>query len=189
MQERLKLAGTTAAGEGVVAEMKRLEEFLWSRMDVIYYPSELETRHVSDRMPDKQVRTLPVFGFEDFAGEDEPQLAERADILFVAGFGHEPNEDAACWFASEVLPLVRMKFPDVRLWLVGSNPTERVKALHTNERVVVTGYVSEAELATRYQRARVAIAPLRYGAGVKGKTVEAMRFGSPSSRLRSACRA
>jgi GT2 family glycosyltransferase/SAM-dependent methyltransferase/glycosyltransferase involved in cell wall biosynthesis len=179
MQERLKLAGTTAAGEGVVAEMKRLEEFLWSRMDVIYYPSELETRHVSDRMPDKQVRTLPVFGFEDFAGEDEPQLAERADILFVAGFGHEPNEDAACWFASEVLPLVRMKFPDVRLWLVGSNPTERVKALHTNERVVVTGYVSEAELATRYQRARVAIAPLRYGAGVKGKTVEAMRFGVP----------
>jgi glycosyltransferase involved in cell wall biosynthesis len=97
----------------------------------------------------------------------------------VAGFGHEPNEDAACWFASDILPLVQAQCPDVCLWLVGSNPGERVRALQTDRSVVVTGYVSDAELARYYGRARVAIAPLRYGAGVKGKAVEAMRFGVP----------
>jgi glycosyltransferase involved in cell wall biosynthesis len=179
LRERIKLNGTTTACETEASAMQRQEEFLWAQMDVIFYPSASETAYVSGLMPGKRVRTLPVFGFDDFAGEQEPRLADRAGLLFVAGFGHEPNEDAARWFASEVLPLVRTRFPDICLSLVGSNPTARVKALHEDGRIIVTGWVSEADLASYYARARVAIAPLRYGAGMKGKAVEAMRFGVP----------
>jgi glycosyltransferase involved in cell wall biosynthesis len=66
----------------------------------------------------------------------------------------------------------------VHLYLVGSNPTDAVKAL-SGEDVTVTGFVSDEELEHRYARARVAVAPLRFGGGMKGKVIEAMRHGLP----------
>jgi len=62
--------------------------------------------------------------------------------------------------------------------LVGSNPPGRIREV-ADERITVTGYISEEELAAYYRRSRVAVAPLRFGAGLKGKVIEAMRFGIP----------
>lgn len=179
MREQMKLTGATARAEADAASMQELEERVWSAVDVIYYPAQTETDHILRRHSGLAVRTLPVFGFRDFASPEEPKLGERADVLFVAGFGHPPNEDAACWFVANVLPLVRQGVPGARLWLVGSNPTDKVKSLATEGSIRVTGYVTDAQLAGHYARARVAIAPLRFGAGMKGKVVEAMRFGVP----------
>jgi glycosyltransferase involved in cell wall biosynthesis len=99
-------------------------------------------------------------------------------VLFVAGFAHPPNADAACWLVERIMPSVWKRASDVHLYLVGSNPPPQVMAL-AGPRVTVTGFVPDEELARRYAQARVAVAPLRYGAGVKGKVVEAMRFGLP----------
>ena len=76
------------------------------------------------------------------------------------------------------MPQVWARHPGVKLSLVGSNPTDAVRAL-AGEHVEVTGFVSDEELARRYGVARVAIVPLRFGAGVKGKVVEAMQQGLP----------
>lgn len=161
---------------------ERLEKQHWRDVDGVFYPSSLETEEVArflagERRAGRAV-TLPVYAFDAFSDNAADNLAERADILFVAGFGHPPNVTAAQWLVREVLPLVRARFPGVRLSLVGSNPTPEVRALAC-EHVNVTGFVSDAELAERYARARVATAPLLFGGGMKGKVVEAMRFGIP----------
>ena len=98
--------------------------------------------------------------------------------MFVAGFGHPPNEDAAGWFVAEVLPLVVARVPAARLTIVGSHPSGRVRAL-AGPNVAITGAVSAAELQRYYASARVAAVPLRVGAGVKLKVVEALAEGVP----------
>jgi glycosyltransferase involved in cell wall biosynthesis len=104
--------------------------------------------------------------------------AAAAGILFVAGFAHPPNVDAAQWFVGEVLPRVRAHFPGVPLTLVGSHPARSVQAL-AGDGVTVTGFVTDEQLDRHYAAARVAICPLRFGAGVKLKVVEAMHHGVP----------
>jgi glycosyltransferase involved in cell wall biosynthesis len=99
-------------------------------------------------------------------------------ILFVAGFAHPPNVDAAVWLVNEIMPLVRRDVPDASLRLVGSNPTAFVKNLASHF-TQVTGYVPSGELAAMYSDARVSVVPLRFGAGVKLKAVEALHEGLP----------
>ena len=74
--------------------------------------------------------------------------------------------------------MIRAQVPRVKLSLIGSNPTDGVRAL-AGAGVAVTGFVTEASLAAFYRTARVAVVPLRFGAGVKLKVVEAMRMGVP----------
>ena len=97
-------------------------------------------------------------------------------IIFVGGFGHPPNVDAAAWLVREIMPLVWAQAPDVRLLLVGSAPPPEVQAL-AGPRVEVTGFVPD--IAPLYARSRMSVSPLRYGAGVKGKIVASLQAGVP----------
>ena len=97
---------------------------------------------------------------------------------FVAGFNHPPNVDGLLWFVDEVMPLVWQQCPDLCLHVVGSNATTAVTAL-ASERILIHGYLSDAELARRYTSARMVAVPLRFGAGVKGKVLEALQHGLP----------
>jgi len=160
-----------------VEAMRELEESLWRRADVVYYPSYLETDEVSRRCPSVTARTLPAYFFEPLAA-DPPGPENRAGILFVAGFAHPPNVDAARWLVQEIMPIVRAYVPGVHLWLAGSNPTQEVRSLQS-QHVTVTGYVTDAELEGLYRTCRVAVVPLRFGAGVKHKVLEAMHQGLP----------
>ena len=96
----------------------------------------------------------------------------------VAGFAHQPNEDGIVWFVNNVWSHILAEVPDVRLYIIGSNPTTIVQNL-SSENIIVTGYVSENLLNNYYLKCRVSIAPLRFGSGVKGKVVEAMRHALP----------
>jgi len=179
MRRQSAVEGTNADLGPTATKFEELETKVWSSVDVIYYASEDETELVRTRCPGSRARTLPVFGFGEFASPGEPALEQRRDLLFVAGFGHAPNEDAAVWFVQQVLPRIRASVPSIRLWLVGSNPTGAVWALSRVPGVLVTGYVSDEQLAAHYSRTRLVVAPMRYGAGIKGKVVEAMRYGVP----------
>lgn len=97
--------------------------------------------------------------------------------MFVGGFGHPPNEDAVLWFVDEVLPLIRKRC-DMPFYVIGANPTEQVKKLAGNG-VIIKGFVTDAELEEMYNTCRMAVIPLRYGAGVKGKVIEALYYGIP----------
>jgi glycosyltransferase involved in cell wall biosynthesis len=99
-------------------------------------------------------------------------------VIFVAGFGHPPNVDAATWLVKEIMPRVWSVAPQMKLALIGSNPTEDVKRL-AGDRVDVTGFVSDEVLKEYYRSACIALVPLRIGAGVKSKVVEAFANGVP----------
>lgn len=159
------------------SNMRDQEVNVWRSVDVVLYPSEEEAREVLRLCPDVNAMAVSPYAFPPNAA-DGPTPDGRAGIIFVAGFAHGPNVDAAVWFCNEVYPLIRRHVPDVKLSLVGSNPTAQVEALAT-ETIEVTGYVSDRELVDRYSAARLAVAPLHYGAGVKLKVVEALQQGVP----------
>lgn len=107
-------------------------------------------------------------------------FADRCDIAFVAGWAGgaaSPNGDALAWFVREVLPLVRQRLPDARLRVTGGNVPDELRA-YESAAVTFTGFVDD--LYSLYGGVRVAIAPTRYGAGVKIKTVEALQYGVPA---------
>jgi len=150
---------------------------IWSEADCVYYPSHTETEEVLRMVPAANAKTLPPYFFAPV--RHAPLSArEQHHILFVAGFAHPPNIDAALWFVEHVWPSVRNAAPQARLSLVGSNPSEEIRKL-ANDQIEVTGYVSDERLASFYASARVAVVPLRYGAGVKSKVVEALHHGVP----------
>lgn len=106
-----------------------------------------------------------------------PPLVRGTDLLFVGSFLHPPNADGITWFVKEVLPLVSHEVPSVRLIIVGSGPSEDVRALGGDANVEFVGYVRDT--GTYLDRAAVSVAPLRFGAGMKGKVTEAMAAGLP----------
>jgi GT2 family glycosyltransferase len=102
----------------------------------------------------------------------------RRDILFIGGFEHPPNLDAMEFFIGAVLPLITARRPDIRLLVVGSKPPARLRELAAaNANVEVRGYV--ADIAPLFREIRLTVAPLRYGAGVKGKINTSMAWGVP----------
>ena len=179
-QRRVQPGNTQLAAEE--ARMRALEESAWAQSDVIYYLSHEEVDVVAARLAASggkaQVRRAQPYFYDIAPDAQADDLARRRGLLFVAGFAHAPNVDAAVWFCAEVLPLVRAELPDIELWLVGSNPTPAVQAL-AGPGVHVTGQVSDGELKSHYAAARVAVAPMRFGAGVKNKVVEAFARGCP----------
>lgn len=159
-------------------ESRAVEESLWRAVDVVYYPSHTETATVRQCVPDVVAHTLPLFYFDEQPAAVPLQQRRRHELLFVAGFGHPPNVDAALWLANEVFPHLVARLPDARLVLVGSNPVASVLAL-AGPAITVTGHVTDAQLEDHYRSAGVAVVPLRFGAGVKGKVLEALHHGLP----------
>lgn len=156
--------------------MKSRERRIWLHSDLSLYPSAEEVAEAAALEPAASLEAVPPYAFDRFA--EERAAPANAEILFVAGFGHPPNADAAKWFVSNVMPTLRAAVPAVHLSIVGSSPTEAVKAL-ASEAVSIHPDVTDAELLAFYSRARVAVVPLRWGAGVKLKVVEALREGVP----------
>lgn len=156
--------------------MEARERAIWRGVDAVLYPSADEAAAVRALEPGVDARAVTPYAYATF-GSGTP-LAQRSDILFVAGFAHPPNVDAARWLLEAIMPRVWATHPQARLALVGANPTADVLAL-AGDRVEVTGFVSDEALTRRYRHARVAVVPLRYGAGVKSKVVEALQQGLP----------
>lgn len=157
--------------------IRKVEHSLWRQADAVYYPSCLETETVRGEVPGVQAFTMPLYFFDEAQPVAQPQA--RQGILFVAGFDRAPNVDAAKWLVHEIMPKVRAAASGKpNLWLVGSNPTDEVRQLASDD-VQVTGYVTDAQLQAFYRSSRVAVVPLRMGAGMKGKVIEALHHGLP----------
>ena len=172
---------TNMSAQNSLRLFENLEPQLWKQVDVVYYPSSIETQMVADYLKQQHsetlVRTVPVYAFQSFP-EVPRDLTKRSGLIFVASFTHTPNSDAALWLKREILPLILKALPDTHVLLIGANPGHEVRAL-ADANLSVTGYVTDQQLEQHYQDARVAVAPLRFGGGMKGKVVESLRFGLP----------
>lgn len=154
-------------------ETRRAELEAYRSADAVIVVSDEDGAHLRDHLPGKRILTIPnVYDPVDAV----PGFGERKDLLFVGFFQHKPNLDAVRWLHAEILPRLREAVPGARIHVVGSNPPREVSAMACAD-FIVHGFVRD--LAPMLREARVSIAPLRYGAGMKGKVVEALAWGLP----------
>lgn len=165
-----------AGDEGLraTALKTRAQEFaMIAACDATLVVSPVEQKTLADEMPDAVVEIVSNIHTTRGGGK---AFAEREGLLFVGGFRHPPNVDAVKWFVAEVWPLVRQKLPTIEFCVVGSNMPPEIAGLQA-EGVRILGFVDSVK--PLLDDARVSVAPLRYGAGVKGKINEAMACGLP----------
>ncbi|MBL8256196.1 MAG: glycosyltransferase [Pseudoxanthomonas mexicana] len=163
------------AGLRRAAEQTRARELaLVQRADITLVVSPVERDMLSTWLPGARVEVLA--NLHALADGGLP-FAQRRDLVFVGGFRHPPNVDAVLWFGREVFPLIRARQPDLRFHCIGMGPPAEVLALQAHPGIVVHGHVPD--LGPYMDGVRVAIASLRFGAGVKGKINLSMAHGQP----------
>ena len=101
---------------------------------------------------------------------------ERADLLFIGGFDHKPNVDAVMYLYDEIMPLLWKSMPHITISIIGSNPPEAILNLNSNHFKII-GFVKD--VAPYFLNSKIFVAPLRYGAGIKGKIGQSLEFGLP----------
>lgn len=158
---------------------KSVEFSLMHKADISYYPSEVECEAIHEIDPEIRVKAITAYVWDSFPDDIPDDFEKREGVLFVGGFAHPPNADAVLWFAKEIMPKIRAQ-QKINCYIVGSHEPDEIKALHSPENgMFVKGFVTEEELAALYRSVRTVIVPLRYGAGVKGKVIEALYYGMP----------
>lgn len=168
-----EVAGDTALARA--AERTRaLELGVIAQCDATLVVSEVEHALLREDAPSARVEILS--NLHRIAGPGKP-FAERHDLVFVGGFRHPPNVDAVRWFVREAFPRIREQLPDVQFHCIGSHTPPEIQALATVPGVIVHGHV--ADIDPHMDGGRIALAPLRYGAGVKGKVNLSMAHGQP----------
>ena len=158
-------------------EWKEQELSLMRKADVAAYPSPAEVEEIHKLDPNIHAVSIPAYIF-DGADKTEYELKARKDLFFVGGFSHRPNVDAVKWFVNDILPLVHRTDPTIRVHIAGSNMPQDLAGL-ASDQVLIDGFLTDEQLEQFYHTARLSIVPLRYGAGIKGKIVESMRYGLP----------
>jgi len=152
---------------------KATELALARASDQVWVVSEYEAGLLRAEEPGLRVAVIPnVHAVRDAV----PPLAGRRDLLFIGGFRHPPNEDAVLYFVDQILPLIRPRLPGVRFVAVGPDAPPAVLA-RAGDDVVIAGHVTEVEAI--FDASRVFVAPLRYGAGLKGKIGQSLAWGLP----------
>ncbi len=159
-----------------MAERTRERELaVMAACDITVLVSEAERVQLQADAP--QVRVELISNLHEVAGAGAP-FAQRRDLVFVGGFAHPPNVDGVTWFISEVFPHIRADLPGVRFHCIGAQPPPALHALAAGQPdVIIHGFVP---VVTPYMdEVRIAVAPLRFGAGVKGKVNLSMAHGQP----------
>jgi GT2 family glycosyltransferase/glycosyltransferase involved in cell wall biosynthesis len=154
-------------------QLRRLELGAMSFVDCVIVHSSVEAELLQQVAPGFSVRVIP---WTIEPREIVHKANGKAEIAFIGGFRHPPNADAAKWAAQSIMPLLREQVPGLELLLVGSNMPAEVSSLAAKD-VVPVGYVPS--LDTVFERVRLTVAPLRYGAGLKGKVLESFAAGVP----------
>ena len=153
------------------------------RCDINLIISKFETKLLQKHA---QVSDDLLFYFPLFYGKEEkgisktnPAYVDRSDFVFIGNGRHRPNLDAIQWLKEIIWPMIRRDLPETRLHIYGAYLPDQLHALdHPESGFLVHGYAESSRSVL--QKARVNLAPLRYGAGLKGKILEAIQNGTPS---------
>jgi len=168
-----ELSGDVSAKERALQTRRRELEVV-AGADVTLVHSDFERSLLRDQLPGTEVALFPLI--HDPVVEVAP-LSGRDGVCFVGGFRHPPNGDGIRWFVDEAWPMVLREVPTAKLYIVGSHMPPEVKALGERAGVEAVGFV--ADLAGFLDHRRASVAPLRYGAGAKGKVAGSMAQGLP----------
>jgi len=157
--------------------LQRFEFDMYRSADrIIVLSSEARYRLLS-YAPDLRVAMIPSGVDTDYYRPGPADRREHA-LLFTGYYTDEPNRDAVLWFAHQVWPRLKAKFPDLVFYVVGPQPTAAIRDLAArNSGIIVTGEVDD--IRPYLHRARVFVCPNRIGSGMRGKILQAMASGVP----------
>ncbi len=171
-QQLTKGIGAAELEENISSRKKELD--LIASVDVSIVHSAVEKSILNELLPSTNVVVFP-WTYE-VRGEG-PAFSERHNLIFLGGYGHPPNQDAAKHFVDDIWTILETRLPEqCRFTAAGSNPTRAVLEL-AGDRVDVPGFVED--LGSLLFSHRVMVVPLRYGAGVKGKLIAGLAHGLP----------
>ncbi|MCF6226502.1 MAG: glycosyltransferase, partial [Xanthomonadales bacterium] len=155
------------------ARSRRAELKIINQADTTLVVSPFEQSILANDAPQARVDVVsnihPIHGCRK-------SFSDRQNIFFIGGYQHPPNVDSAIWLAKEIWPLIHQQLPGVNCFLLGSKAPKVVQEL-SGDGLIFRGFVEELE--PWLDNCRIALAPLRYGAGVKGKVNMSMSFGQP----------
>jgi glycosyltransferase involved in cell wall biosynthesis len=158
-----KAAGTRKVELGVIRQA-----------DATALRSTYEMELLKEIVPDARLLNFPIV--RKVHGPSPVAWKDRRDVVFIGGFAHPPNADAVKYFVSEVWPILRDSGFSERFIIAGSNMPDEIAELAADD-IVVRGFVED--LSDIFGKCRLSVAPLRYGAGMKGKVVTSLSYGVP----------
>lgn len=161
------------ATKAVALEKEQMEYELIDKADETWVVSTVEQTLLKQQRPTKSIQV--VSNIVDIPGSAMP-FSQRKDFLFIGSFQHPPNTDGVLFFAREILPLVRQELGPIKFYIIGDKAPPEVVAL-ADGAVIVTGL--QKDVSPYFDSVKLSVAPLRYGAGVKGKINQSMGFGVP----------
>jgi GT2 family glycosyltransferase len=148
---------------------------LFANVDCSVVVTEAERQIVQSALP---VDNIVVYPYTVQARRSKPSYYERSHLCFIGSYGHDPNVDAVMFFIKEVWPLVRPRLPaGAKFFVVGAYPPDEITRLASDD-IVITGHVPK--LDDILDSCRLSVAPLRYGAGIKGKLISSLAEGLPA---------
>lgn len=150
------------------------------RCDLSLIISEVEMNFLQDhfRIDSSLIEYLP-FLVDDDVNVETKSFSERSGFVSIGNFLHEPNWDAVRYLKESIWPMIRLKLPAAELHIYGAYPSDKVFQLHNEKE----GFIIKGRAVDAYEvigKAKVLVAPLRFGAGLKGKLLDAMTTGTPS---------
>jgi GT2 family glycosyltransferase len=154
-------------------ETKQWEYELIDQSSETWVVSSTERLLLHKEWPGKSVQL--VSNIVDVCGSGTP-FALRRDWLFIGGFQHPPNTDAVLFFLKEIYPLISERLGEAKFYIIGDKAPPEIVALAT-EKIIIAGL--QRDVRPFFDSVRLSVAPLRFGAGVKGKINQSMAFGVP----------
>ncbi|MBA3438556.1 MAG: glycosyltransferase [Pyrinomonadaceae bacterium] len=167
-----QLTGDSQSAEAA-RRYRKLETRLAQASDQVWCITSEDREVLESASPSAKIKVVPNIHSLQSRGKT---FDERHGLLFIGGFLHRPNSDAVHYFITEIYPLVRQGIPDAKLYVVGGGVTPQIAAYDSGD-VSIMGYVPD--VGALFHTCRAFIAPLRYGAGMKGKVGQALSYGLP----------
>ncbi|TDO72795.1 glycosyltransferase involved in cell wall biosynthesis [Flavobacterium chryseum] len=162
--------------------LKKADKFLkleldnCRKADKIIVISDLEKESLKE-FYNEDSKIISIGNIHQFIENKNPVSFEnRKDLLFIGGFDHKPNVNAVNYLAEEIMPLLWKSNPEISISIIGSNPPEEIEKLNS-EKFRIVGYVED--VSPYFLNSRIFVAPLLYGAGIKGKIGQSLEFGLP----------
>lgn len=153
------------------------------RCDLSFIISEFEMKILKEifKIDTRILHYLPflVEEMSESSLQKLPSFKEREHFVFIGNFLHEPNWNTVQYLKETIWPLIKKQFPEAVLEVYGAYPSQKVLQLHQPKNgFFIMGRAEEANEVVK--KAKVVLAPIRFGAGLKGKLLEAMQCGTPS---------
>ena len=179
-RQRCFNANETLSAEWLNSELAQREIAAIYRCDLTLVISEFELNLLQQHygVPAALLSYCP-FLLDATAQTAMPAFTQREHFIAIGNFRHAPNWHSVLWLKQQIWPLIRQQLPQAQLHIYGAYPPPKATALHNAKQgFLIKGWAPDAYAVM--QRARVCLAPLAFGAGLKGKLLDAMRCGTPS---------